>query len=271
MAESMIFVYQTICEVNGKSYVGIHKTDNINDGYIGCGIFGKNDAKKHLLFHRAVRKYGYASFKRHILSFYDTYDEAKDEEKYIVNKDWVNLKTNYNTALGGRGSTTTWMCDEDKTKWKSNVSDAVIRWMDNGGLYKIQKFGNTNPMYGKPSVTRRRVLQFDKNGELVKVHETVTSAADVVNRHPSNIVACCIGKVLKSGGFIFKYEKYTGIEKAQYDNRIRNKKENPYSRPIRDGFLKINIGRKHTGIAIINMRKAQKVRRQKEKEVSNGC
>jgi len=94
-----IFVYQTINEVNGKSYVGVHSTSDINDGYIGCGVFTQSDARRGLLFHKAVRKYGYKYFRRYILSFYDTYQEALEEEKFIVNKKWVKENLNYNTAL----------------------------------------------------------------------------------------------------------------------------------------------------------------------------
>lgn len=166
MSTTFIYTYKTICEVNGKSYVGIHKTDNINDGYIGCGIFRQNDAKKQLLFHRAVKKYGYASFERRILSFYDNYQDALNEEKLIVDYEWVNSNENYNTALGGKGNTTVWMCDEDKNKWKSNISDGVNKWMNNGGREKIsaiakkikrvKRFGADNVLFGKPNQRRKK-------------------------------------------------------------------------------------------------------------------
>ena len=123
MAETFIYTYQTICEVSGKSYVGVHKTTNLNDGYIGCGIFKPSDAwRSKYPFHRAVKKYGYASFKRHILSFYDTYDEALAEERYIVSKEWVKNDINYNCALGGRGSGIYFMSDESKKEMYEKIS-----------------------------------------------------------------------------------------------------------------------------------------------------
>jgi hypothetical protein len=97
-----IYTYQTICETSGKSYIGVHSTKKINDGYIGCGIYRDSNATMHYLFHRAVKKYGYASFKKHILCFFDNYEDALKEERYLVNEKWVLDKNNYNTALGGK-------------------------------------------------------------------------------------------------------------------------------------------------------------------------
>lgn len=119
------FVYQTTCEANNKSYIGVHTTSNLNDGYIGCGIFKPSDAhRSKLLLHRAVRKYGYTSFKRYILSFYDTYKEAMNEEKYIVDKLWVKSNENYNTALGGNGGMIYGLSEEEKIIIYKKVSES---------------------------------------------------------------------------------------------------------------------------------------------------
>jgi hypothetical protein len=103
------FVYQTKNKVNGKTYIGYHCTDNLNDGYIGCGCRSQSYAvssKKYGLksaFIDAVIKYGYNNFEIKILSFYDTIEECIEEEKFIVNKDWVKSNDNYNISLGGNG------------------------------------------------------------------------------------------------------------------------------------------------------------------------
>ena len=59
------FIYETKNLINGKLYRGIHKTENINDGYLGSG----------LVFCKAVKKYGKDNFERSILEYCNSYDE----------------------------------------------------------------------------------------------------------------------------------------------------------------------------------------------------
>jgi hypothetical protein len=101
------FTYQTKNTLNGKTYIGVHSTNNINDGYIGNGIKSKASCDSQIKrgnsnkFVRAVNKYGYSNFKMEVLCFFDTIEEAYEEESIIVNTDWVINEGNYNTALGG--------------------------------------------------------------------------------------------------------------------------------------------------------------------------
>jgi hypothetical protein len=101
--KKFFFVYQTKNLINGKTYVGVHSTYNVNDGYIGNGIRTQNDSKySNTQLSRAVAKYGIENFKREILSFYDSEEEAYAEESFIVNEVWIASKDNYNTCLGGK-------------------------------------------------------------------------------------------------------------------------------------------------------------------------
>jgi hypothetical protein len=104
-----IFTYQTKCIVNNKMYIGYHSTYKMNDGYIGCGVrsqayavSSKNKGLKSA-FIDAVVKYGYENFRIEYLSFFDTVEEAKEEEAFLVNESYVRRSDNYNIALGGRG------------------------------------------------------------------------------------------------------------------------------------------------------------------------
>lgn len=47
-------VYMTTNLVNGKMYVGVHSTENLEDGYLGSGN----------LIKKAVKKYGRENFDR---------------------------------------------------------------------------------------------------------------------------------------------------------------------------------------------------------------
>jgi group I intron endonuclease len=70
------FVYITTNLVNGKRYVGDHSTNDLKkDKYLGSG---------RPAFKNAIKKYGKENFKREILEFFDTKQEAFDaQEKYI--------------------------------------------------------------------------------------------------------------------------------------------------------------------------------------------
>lgn len=90
-------VYLTTNVSNNKIYVGVHKTENpsIFDGYIGnsINIFESNPELNNpkLPFHRAVKKYGYSSFKRETLAIFNTEKEALDMEAIIVDQKQDNI------------------------------------------------------------------------------------------------------------------------------------------------------------------------------------
>lgn len=104
-------VYITINLCNGKFYIGVHRTNpETFDGYIGCGIYRANQATKNYTLHKAVRKYGYENFKRTTIKIFpDTEEgckEAYELESILVNKTLLKSTQVYNTALGGRESST---------------------------------------------------------------------------------------------------------------------------------------------------------------------
>ena len=77
--------------VNKKIYIGVHRTDNLNDGYMGSGTILK----------RAQLKYGIENFTKEILQFFPTYKEALNFERILVTVDFINEETNYNIKEGG--------------------------------------------------------------------------------------------------------------------------------------------------------------------------
>jgi hypothetical protein len=87
-------LYKTTNLINNKNYIGIHQTENINDGYLGSGI--------SLI--RAIKKYGKNNFSREILEECLSYDELLNREKFYVNEQWVNDKNNYNLKTGGQSN-----------------------------------------------------------------------------------------------------------------------------------------------------------------------
>ena len=91
--ETYNIVYKTTNLINGRWYIGVHHTKNINDGYIGSGLGLKE----------AIKKYGKHSFKREILYTFNTLDEAYEMEAKLITSDIIESRNNYNLALGGKG------------------------------------------------------------------------------------------------------------------------------------------------------------------------
>lgn len=82
-------VYRITNKINGKYYIGMHKTSNLNDGYMGSGI--------HL--RRAIEKYGIENFNKEILHIFDNEQDMILKEKELV----VVSEQTYNLCHGGKG------------------------------------------------------------------------------------------------------------------------------------------------------------------------
>jgi len=89
-------IYKTTNLINNKFYIGLHATDNLNDGYLGSGIFLK----------KAIKKYGKENFKKEILHILNTKKEMISKEKEIVNEEFVKRNDTYNMTKGGYGLST---------------------------------------------------------------------------------------------------------------------------------------------------------------------
>lgn len=71
----------------------MHSTDNLDDGYLGSGIYLK----------RALQKYNKDNFRREIIRFFDSVEEAILYEKQLVTENFSNRTDTYNIANGGCG------------------------------------------------------------------------------------------------------------------------------------------------------------------------
>ena len=85
------YLYKITNKINGKYYIGVHSTENTNDGYLGSGI-GIN---------RARMKYGDDAFVKEILSFANTRAEVLAMERQLVTEEVVSDPASYNMVVGG--------------------------------------------------------------------------------------------------------------------------------------------------------------------------
>lgn len=165
MEKKYNFVYKTTNLINGKIYIGVHSTNNLDDGYVGSGY----------KLQEAVIKYKKQNFEREILEFFDNASDAYKLEKKLVTDEFVKSKNTYNIALGG--------------KHPKNTTGMVVAKNISGEIIKLTKeaFDSDDTMVGvvygtinvvdKKTKKRIRILkeEFDSNKHIKQNYNTVST------------------------------------------------------------------------------------------------
>ena len=187
MEKKYNFVYKTTHKESGKYYIGVHSTDNMNDGYLGSGTRVK----------RSIKKYGEDAFEREVIRHFDTNVDAYSYEKKLVTLDTLKDTLCMNIDTGGRGRQSGYKMSEEtrrkigeaskgrffskeardkiskvhKGKGKSKETKVRMSNAQKGeknhryGKGHLQK-GGKNPMYGKGDlVSGERNGMYGMSGE----------------------------------------------------------------------------------------------------------
>lgn len=149
-------IYKTTNLINGKIYIGSHKTENIEDDYIGSG--------KRLL--RAIEKYGIENFSKEILHIFETPNEMYAKEKELVNEEFVSRYDTYNMKIGGYGGwdhvdNTNREFDE-KTRLKMSRSAKIRQTGESNSFYGKTHSEKTKKLIGESSKKRAKKIYNDR-------------------------------------------------------------------------------------------------------------
>jgi len=96
-------IYKITNKINGKVYIGAHKTRNPDDNYWGSGKY----------LRAAIAKHGVENFTKEILHTFDNSNDMFAKELEIVNEEFLINENTYNLKVGGKGG---WHYDRSKRK-----------------------------------------------------------------------------------------------------------------------------------------------------------
>lgn len=103
---------------------------------------------------------------------------------------WVTRKENLNNPLTRKHNSESKKGDKS-TLWGKHLPESTRK--------KISEKRTNNPKVSK------KVGQYTKDGELIKIYPSTKQATRVTNINNGNIVQCCIGKYKTAGGYIWRY------------------------------------------------------------------
>lgn len=166
-------IYQITDLDTNMIYIGKHKTNNINDDYMGSSRKLKEEIKNR----------GLERFRKEILFDFDNYEEMNNKEKELVNEEFVMREDTYNLNLGGSGG---WYecnrrgennkngqhliaglkCKSDpefRKRFCKNISEGIKRYIaEHPGCQAREK----NHMYGRHhSEESKRLMSKNRTGE----------------------------------------------------------------------------------------------------------
>tara|TARA_R110000868_G_scaffold267457_1_gene526752 strand:+ start:467 stop:1105 length:639 start_codon:yes stop_codon:yes gene_type:complete len=108
------YIYKTTNLKNGKFYVGMHSTNNLDDGYLGSGD----------RLRRSIRKNGKENFKLEILEFLPNRTSLSLREKELINESLLKDPMCLNLKPGGSGG---FVNDEHKKRFLESAKKNLIK------------------------------------------------------------------------------------------------------------------------------------------------
>ncbi|AUE22553.1 hypothetical protein Ah1_00012 [Aeromonas phage Ah1] len=93
MEKKFNIVYCITNKIDGRKYIGVHSTNNIDDGYMGSGVEIKKDLKK----------LGKNNFTKEILFEYNNRDDMFKKENELITDEIIQSSRYYNKCRGGVG------------------------------------------------------------------------------------------------------------------------------------------------------------------------
>ena len=133
-------IYRTSNLLNGKIYIGYHRTPNLEDEYLGSGKILKE----------SIKKYGVSNFKKEILYIFNNSTEAFLKERELVDLNFILRKDTYNIKLGGSGGWDhTWKDPKRIAGIRKAAKEGKLNPTKNGNHFQFGFLGKTHSLKNK--------------------------------------------------------------------------------------------------------------------------
>lgn len=125
----MFTVYKTTLNLDGRYYIGVHKTDKPLDRYLGSGTRLK----------AAMKKYGRENFSKEILFTFENGEDAYLKEAELVTPELVASGKVFNLIAGGSMSPewTTSRVKQRRGQLQPNISKAKRKYSPMVGKFLV--------------------------------------------------------------------------------------------------------------------------------------
>lgn len=155
------YLYEITNLINHHKYLGVHQTEDMNDGYMGSGN----------LIRAAIKKYGLHNFSKRILEMFDTPERMYEREREVITPDIVDDPTYYNLREGGWGGG--YLAEE--TRQQMSISQS--RFYDTHPerreyLSNLQRERMKNPAIYQRHVNKMKKVNGRRLAEWTQKHKT---------------------------------------------------------------------------------------------------
>ena len=178
------YIYK-ITRDDGKYYIGLHSTDNLEDGYFGSGQ----------LLWKSIRKHGKEQHTKEILEFLPSRLELKTRERELVNESALADPLCLNVCLGGGESPM--MIEAVRAKvgarqkeiWSNMSVEEITRRASIGGRAHAAKL-KSDPEYAASYHAKQSAKRFtltDEQKAKISAGNTGKNRSDDVKKHLSAV------------------------------------------------------------------------------------